>query len=80
MNMKISVFDFCVEAIINLSLYNLHGCSFKHVFLFCVIEKQPHERVLLKSYFNFFFQNSVEKSCDKISFLMKMYMYYLQHY
>ena len=28
-NAKISVFAFCVEAFINLSLYNLHDCTFK---------------------------------------------------
>ena len=33
MNAKISVFVICVEAIIYLSLYNLHGCTFKHSIL-----------------------------------------------
>ena len=29
MNTKLSVFVICVEAIIYLLLYNLHGCTFK---------------------------------------------------
>ena len=33
MNAKISAFVICVEAIIYLSLYNLHGCTFKSICL-----------------------------------------------
>ena len=31
MNTKISLFAICVEAIIYLSLYNLHDCTFNHL-------------------------------------------------
>ena len=31
MNAKISLFVICVEAIMNLLLYNLHGCFFKKI-------------------------------------------------
>ena len=31
MNAKISVFVFCIEAIIYLLLYNLHDCTFKNI-------------------------------------------------
>ena len=31
MNAKTSAFVFCVEAIMNLSLYNFHDCTFKIV-------------------------------------------------
>ena len=41
MNAKISLFVICVEAIIYLLLYNLHGCAIKYVsakilFLLCL--------------------------------------------
>ena len=32
MNMKISVFFICVEAIIYLLLYNLYDCTFNYLF------------------------------------------------
>ena len=33
MNAKTSVFVICVETIIYLSLYNLHGCTFKSMYV-----------------------------------------------
>ena len=37
MNVKISVFVICVEAIIYLLLYNLHDCAFKLFYQFSIL-------------------------------------------
>ena len=44
MNKKISVFLFCVETIIYLLLYNLHGCTFK-LYLILTFTKQYKQDV-----------------------------------
>ena len=43
MNVKISVFVICVEAIIYLLLYNLHGCTFNTSFFFRRKHKYEHK-------------------------------------
>ena len=43
MNMKVSVVDTCIEAIIYLLLHNLHDCTFKSKFLFLLQEKEEKE-------------------------------------
>ena len=44
MNVKISVFIICVEAIIYLLLYNLHDCTFKELNYLCKHIKKIYQR------------------------------------
>ena len=78
MNAKISVFVICVEAIIYLLLYNLHGCTFKQM------NNRRRSENLIKSIESFFnhqdrdiqesFHEQILEICRKENFLFYFFV------